>query len=171
MLTDVVKWMVIGVLSEKDISNLPEVMTEDVTSVDITKLSQKMQRFIHLYMTGNYTLVKLSELLDVHPNTLGNWLRRKDVKTVIDDMEKSTHDIVTVQLNALTLKSVARLSTLIDSPIDGVAFQAVRDVLDRGGHRPKQEIKIDKTVVTFEQKLKTLIDDVIEIDDYEVEDD
>jgi hypothetical protein len=86
-------------------------------------------------------------------------------------MEASTHDIVAVQLNALTLKSVAKLSKLIDSPIDGVAFQAVRDVLDRGGHKPKQEIKIDKTVTTYEQKLKNLIDNVIDIEDYEVADD
>lgn len=159
--------MVIGVLELND----KTIREDEISSVSITDLTPKMQRFVHLYMTGNYTLVKLAELLDLHPNTLGNWLRRKDVKTLIADMEASTHDIVAVQLNALTLKSVAKLSKLIDSPIDGVAFQAVRDVLDRGGHKPKQEIKIDKTVTTYEQKLKNLIDNVIDIEDYEVADD
>lgn len=149
---------------------LNNVSTVEVSNADITQLSQKMQRFVHLYMTGNYTLVKLAELLDVHPNTLSNWLKRKDVKSIISDMERTTHDIVAVQLNALTLKSVAKLSQLIDSPIDGVAYQAVRDVLDRAGHKPKQEIKIDKTVTTYEQKLKNLIDNVIDIEEYEVED-
>lgn len=162
--------MVIGMLSlnsgEED-----DIIDDEISSVSITDLTPKMQRFVHLYMTGNYTLVKLGELLDLHPNTLGNWLKRRDVKTLIADMEKSTHDIVTVQLNALTLKSVNKLSKLIDSPIDGVAFQAVRDVLDRGGHKPKQEIKVDKTVTTYEQKLKRLINNVIDIDDYEVYDD
>ncbi len=162
--------MVIGMLSlnsgEED-----DIIDDEISSVSITDLTPKMQRFVHLYMTGNYTLVKLGELLDLHPNTLGNWLKRGDVKTLIADMEKSTHDIVTVQLNALTLKSVNKLSKLIDSPIDGVAFQAVRDVLDRGGHKPKQEIKVDKTVTTYEQKLKRLINNVIDIDDYEVHDD
>lgn len=159
--------MVIGMLELND----KAIREDEISSVSITDLTPKMQRFVHLYMTGNYTLVKLAELLDLHPNTLGNWLRRKDVKTLIADMEASTHDIVAVQLNALTLKSVAKLSKLIDSPIDGVAFQAVRDVLDRGGHKPKQEIKIDKTVTTYEQKLKNLIDNVIDIEDYEVADD
>lgn len=159
--------MVIGVLELSD----KTIREDEISSVSISDLTPKMQRFVHLYMTGNYTLVKLGELLDLHPNTLGNWLRRKDVKTLITDMEASTHDIVAVQLNALTLKSVAKLSKLIDSPIDGVAFQAVRDVLDRGGHKPKQEIKIDKTVTTYEQKLKNLIDNVIDIEDYEVADD
>lgn len=159
--------MVIGMLSLNN-GEEDDIIDDEISSVSITDLTPKMQRFVHLYMTGNYTLVKLGELLDLHPNTLGNWLRRGDVKTLIADMEKSTHDIVTVQLNALTLKSVNKLSKLIDSPIDGVAFQAVRDVLDRGGHKPKQEIKVDKTVTTYEQKLKRLINNVIDIDDYEV---
>ena len=162
--------MVIGVLQMNLEGQLNNVSTVEVSDADITQLSQKMQRFVHLYMTGNYTLVKLAELLDVHPNTLSNWLKRKDVKTIISDMERTTHDIVAVQLNALTLKSVAKLSQLIDSPFDGVAYQAVRDVLDRAGHKPKQEIKIDKTVTTYEQKLKNLIDNVIDIEEYEVED-
>lgn len=152
------------------------LMSEEITDIDVTRhdisaLTPKMQRFIHLYMTGQYTLAKLAELLDVHPNTLGKWLKRRDVREIIEDMEKATHDIVAIQLNALTLKSVAKLSRLIDSPIDGVAYQAVRDVLDRAGHKPKQEIKIDKTVITYEEKLKNLIDNVIEVEAFEVVDD
>ena len=49
----------------------------------------------------------------------------------------------------------------MNSPIDGVALQAVKDVLDRAGHKSKQEIKIDKTVTTIEQKMKELIDSTI----------
>lgn len=42
--------------------------------------------------------------------------------------------------------------------MDAIALQAVRDVLDRGGHKPKNEIKVDKTVTTIEQKMKEIID-------------
>ena len=138
----------------------------------ILSLPPKQQRFIHLYMTGQYTLQKLSQLLEVHPNTLSNWLRRKDVKAIIADMQVDTHQIVGVQLKAMSSKAVGRLQDLMDSPIDGVALQAVKDVLDRGGHKPKQEITVDKRVVTFEEKLSNLIestidDDIIEIEDYE----
>ena len=129
----------------------------------ITDLTPKMQRFIHLYMTGQYTLVKLSELLEVHPNTLGSWLKRKDVKAIIHDMQESTHDIVGVQIKALSTKAVSKLSALMDSPIDGVALQAVNSTLDRAGHKPKQEIKVDKTVTTYEQRLTNLIDNVIDL--------
>lgn len=133
----------------------------------INALTPKQQRFIHLYMTGQYTLQKLSQLLEVHPNTLGNWLKRKDVQSVITDMQTTTHQIVGVQIKAMSSKAISRLGDLLDSPIDGVALQAVKDVLDRGGHKPKQEITVDKRVVTFEEKLTSLMNDtmVVEEDD------
>jgi transposase-like protein len=112
-------------------------------------------------MTGQYTNAKLAQLLEVHPNTLGNWLKRKDVQQVITEMQETTHLMVANQLKNLTLKATDKLGELISSPIDGVALQAVKDVLDRGGHRIKQEIKVEKTVTTYEQKLNNLIDATI----------
>ena len=150
-------------------ANQIEENIEDVSNA-IQALTPKMQRFIHLYMTGQYSLNKLAQLLEVHPNTLGNWLRRSDVKEVIADMQQTTHDIVSMQLKNLTVKSVNKLSSLIDSPIDGVALQAVKDVLDRAGHKSRQEIKVDKTVRTFEEKLYNLIDKTIDAE-YEVVED
>lgn len=148
-------------------SNDLEVIEIEKDESNITLLEPKMQRFIHLYMTGQYTLVKLADLLEVHPATLGRWLKRQDVKALIMEMEQDTHDMVAIQLKALTNKAVSKLSNLVDSPIDGVALNAVKDILDRSGHKPKQEIKVDKTVTTYEQKLQTLINDVIEVE-YEI---
>lgn len=134
---------------------------EQAESNPLSDMPAKMQRFVHLYMTGQYTLVKLAQLLEVHPNTLGNWLRRKDVKNAIADVQESVHDQVTIQLKTLTLKATQKLHDLVDSPIDGVALQAVKDILDRAGHKSKQEIKIDKTVTTIEEKFKQLVDSTI----------
>lgn len=122
-------------------------------------------------MTGQYTLNKLAQLLELHPNTLTAWMKRKDVKDAINELQDSTHQIVSVQLKTLTNKAVARLTELMDSPIDAVALQAVKDVLDRSGHKQKQEIKIDKTVTTIEQKMKELIDSTIVDADFEEVDD
>jgi len=121
-------------------------------------------------MTGQYSLNKLAQLLEVHPNTLGNWLRRSDVKNAIAEMQNITHEVVSNQMKALTVKAMERMRELMDSPIDGVALQAVKDVLDRAGHKPKQEVKKEVTVRTFEQKLNDLIDEVIEADFVEVSD-
>lgn len=148
--------------------NENEIIEEEVAASElILSLTPKMQRFVNMYVTGQYSVNKLAQLLEVHPNTLFNWLRRDDVKEVIETMQKSTTEVVQLQLKALTLKAANKLNSLIDSPIDGVALQAVKDVLDRSGHKPKQEIKVDKTV-TYEQKLTELIDNVIDVDFEEV---
>ena len=133
----------------------------------ITTLTPKQQRFIHMYITGQYPTQKLAQLLEIHPNTVFNWLKNPTISQVILDMQTSTTDVVNTQLKALTLKAVNKLNELINSPIDGVALQAVKDILDRSGHKAKQEIKVEKTV-TFEEKMKSLIDNTIIEAEYEV---
>lgn len=133
------------------------VLPDDESDLILT-LEPKIQRFIHLYVTGQYSLAKLAVLLEVGHNTPVRWMKNPVVRQVIDELQLSTHDVVTVGLKALTMKAVNKLGALMDSPIDGVALQAVKDTLDRAGHKAKQEIKIDKTITTFEQKLSDLID-------------
>lgn len=148
----------------EDIEDLEDDVLKEVDT-SIVNLTPKMQRFIHMYTTGQYTLVQLAELLEVHPNTCSNWLKRKDIKAIITNMQETTHDMVAIQIKALSTKATMKLSALVNSPIDGVALQAVKDILDRSGHKPKQEIKVDKTVTTFEQKLHSLIDDTIVLEE------
>ncbi len=147
-------------LEEKSIIEL----TESNDKLSITVLPPKMQRFVQLYMTGQYTNAKLAQLLEVSPHTISNWMKRKDVQAIIADMQETTHMMVGAQLKALSQKAANKLESLIDSPIDGVALNAVKDVLDRTGHKPKQEIKVDKTVRTFEERLTDLIDRTIDVD-------
>lgn len=149
-------------IQEEKATSQQESNCNDENEMLILSLPSKVQRFIHLYITGQYTLSALSDLLEVHPNTLGNWLRKEEVKKVISEMQETTHDVVNTQLKAMSLKAMNKLNQLLDSPIDGVALQAVKDVLDRGGHKPKTEIKVDKTVTTIEQKLSQLIEQTLE---------
>ncbi len=142
-----------------------ENIIEDYDSLSVANLPPKIQRFIHLYLTGQYSSAKIADLLDVHPNTIYRWLKRDDVREVMDEMQNITHRMVGLQIKSLTVKATERLYDLMDSPIDGVALQAVKDILDRGGHKPEQKIKVDKTVRTFEEKLRDIID--VTIGDYE----
>ena len=145
-------------------------MTESSGVPPITALPPKMQRFVQLWMTGQYTNAKLAQLLEVHPNTITSWMKRKDVQAIITDMQETTHMMVGAQLRSLSQKAANKLESLIDSPIDGVSLNAVKDILDRTGHKPKQEIKVDKTVRTFEERLTDLIDRTIDVE-YTVIDD
>jgi transposase-like protein len=146
-----------------------EEVPEESSSLIALLPNPKMARFVHLYLTGQYSYNKIATLLDVHPNTILSWAKRGDVKNVIAEMQESTHEIVTQQLKSLTIQASDRLRELMNSPIDGVALQAVKDVLDRAGHKTKQEIKIDKTVTTVEQKWKELMDNTLDAE-FEVED-
>jgi len=75
------------------------------------------------------------------------------------------------KLKALRHKAIDTMNELLESDMDNVRFQAAKDILDRGGHRPQQTIKVNKTVTTLEQQLKDLADftiddaDVIDISD------
>jgi len=125
------------------------------------KLEPKQQRFIQLYLTGNFTLAKIAELLEIHPNTATKWMKRADVKEALTEAQAEIHQQVESQLKAMTIKATHKLNELIDSPMDAVALQAVKDVLDRGGHKTKNEIKVDKTVTTIEERMKTLIESTV----------
>lgn len=138
----------------------PTTLNEDSVEVNLdilNELTNQHQRFVHLYLTGAYSVPKLAQLMDVHPNTIYNWLNKSEIQQAISELQNATHLAVATQLKAMTNKAIVRLTNLMDSPIDGVALQAVKDVLDRGGHKPKQELNINKKVITFEQQLDSLI--------------
>ena len=139
-------------------------------STDITVLDTKLQRFVHLYLTGAYTNKELAGLMDVHINTVYSWINREDVQMVITDMQKKEHEAVEMRLKSLRAKALEKMNDLMDSPIDGVAFQACKDVLDRTGHKAKNEVKVEKTVKTIEMQLKDLADNILtDVDFVEVD--
>lgn len=129
--------------------------------LQIFQLDPKQQRFIQLYLTGNFTLTQIAKLLEIHPNTAGKWMKRPEIKSALEEAQAEIHEQVSVQLKSMTLKATQKLNQLIESPQDAIALQAVKDVLDRGGHKTKNEIKVEKTVTTVEQKMKELIDSTI----------
>jgi transposase-like protein len=153
---------------KEEIAEIP-VEEQEGLSLISTLPNPKMARFVHLYLTGQYSYNKIAQLLELHPNTILSWAKRSDVRACIAEMQESTHEMVGTQLKQLTLQATDKLRELMNSPIDGVALQAVKDVLDRAGHKPKNEIKVEKTVTTIEQKMKQLIDATIDAEYEEVE--
>lgn len=150
------------------LSTVNEPDDVDVQDASILALPPKIQRFVHLYCTGQYSHMKLAQLLDVSPNTISAWVKRDDVRDVMMQLQSSIHDVVAMNIKAMSVSATEKLKELIHSPIDGVALQAVKDVLDRTGHKPEQKIKVDKTVTTIEQKLQHLIDSTIIDGEFEV---
>ena len=52
-------------------------------SNEVQLLEPKLQRFVHLYLTGQYNQTQLAQLLEVHKNTINSWLKREDVNIAI----------------------------------------------------------------------------------------
>ena len=130
-------------------------------SNEITLLEPKLQRFVHLYLTGQYNQTQLAQMLEVHKNTVQGWLKREDVNVAIKEYQAMEHEMIDVQIKAMRMKAIEKMNDLMDSPIDGIAFQACKDILDRTGHKAKNEIKVDKTVKTIEMQLNDLANEII----------
>ena len=128
---------------------------------EVQLLEPKLQRFVHLYLTGQYNQTQLAQLLEVHKNTINSWLKREDVNIAIKEYQAMEHEMIDVQIKAMRMKAIEKMNELMDSPIDGIAFQACKDILDRTGHKAKNEIKVDKTVKTIEMQLNDLAENLI----------
>lgn len=138
-------------------------------SNEVQLLEPKLQRFVHLYLTGQYNQTQLAQLLEVHKNTINSWLKREDVNIAIKEYQVMEHEMIDVQIKAMRMKAIEKMNELMDSPIDGIAFQACKDILDRTGHKAKNEIKVDKTVKTIEMQLSDLAENLITDVDFTVE--
>lgn len=137
----------------------------------IDNLTPAKTRMILMYLTGQYSQKKLSQIIGVSENTIRAWLLDPAVQTVIKELQQREFAVVDSKLKALRHKAIDTMNELLESDMDNVRFQAAKDILDRGGHRPQQTIKVNKTVTTLEQQLKDLADftiddaDVIDISD------
>ena len=138
-------------------------------SNEVQLLEPKLQRFVHLYLTGQYNQTQLAQLLEVHKNAINSWLKREDVNIAIKEYQAMEHEMIDVQIKAMRMKAIEKMNELMDSPIDGIAFQACKDILDRTGHKAKNEIKVDKTVKTIEMQLNDLAENLITDVDFTVE--
>jgi predicted DNA-binding protein YlxM (UPF0122 family) len=152
--------------------NLPT--QEDLEDSQIKLLTPRQQRFVHMYLSGQYQIKQIAELLNMSTGGVRNWLKNPQIKSIIEEVQTEEDDIVRQGLKAIRLSALYKMQNLLNSPIDGIAYQAARDILDRTGHKAptKQETKIE--IYTFEQQLKDAIqqidkpDEFIDVEDYEV---
>lgn len=148
-----------GDLSVEDIK-LPEIKEptpEDLVDSKMQLLEPKKQRFVHLYLSGDYSLVAISELLNVHRQTIYRWAANPEIQEIITSVQKQEDELVKQGMKALRLKALYKMSELIDSKVDGIAYQAARDVLDRNGHKAPTKQEVNVEIHTFEQQIKEVI--------------
>lgn len=131
----------------------------------VDKLHPAKIRMILLYLTGQYSNKKIATIVGVSSNTISSWLIDPTVQTVIKEIQSREFAVIEGNLKALQHKAVTTMNELLDSCMDNVRYSAAKDLLDRGGHKPQQSIKVDKTVTTVEQQLASLAEFTIEDDE------
>ena len=134
----------------------------------ISTLPPEKSRFCMLYLTGNYSIPKLAKALNKHESTLRKWLKLPEVKEVINDLQREQEEYNKNQLKALSAEALNVMHELMDSAMDGVRYQAAKDILDRSGYKPTQKTEKKVEVYSIEQSMKDIIDKTIEAEYYEV---
>ena len=147
---------------ESIFSGLPEEI--------MLKLTPAQMQLVNLYLTGNYSQQRIATILGISPNTVRSWLLDENIQSVIKELQSRELALIQSNLNVLRYKAINTMEDLLDSNMDNVRFQAAKDILDRGGLKAQQSIKVDKTVTNLEQQLADLAEytiseeDVIDID-------
>lgn len=144
-----------------------EVTMEDMEESRIRVLNPKQQRFVHMYLSGQYNIPQIAQLMKVSVGGIRKWLNTPHIKQIINEFQDEEDEIVRQSLKALRLKAMYKMSDLMESKIDGIAYQAARDVLDRTGHKAptKNETKVE--IFTYEQQLKEVMKDVIDVNEFQ----
>jgi transposase-like protein len=138
----------------------------------IEQLTPKQRRFVNMYLTGQYNKAQLAQLLDVDANTIYSWMRNGVVKEVVRAQQEELQETSKNEIKSLASSAIQTMRELLSSPIDGIRFQAAKDVLDRNNLKGENKVIVNKTVTTIEQKLSSLIDDTMgDIIDIELEGD
>ena len=129
---------------------------EDNIFYGLKPLQPAKSRMVLLYCTGQYTNKKIAELIGVSSNTITAWLMQPEVMEIIEEIQKREFGIIESSLKAIRNRAVNTMTELMDSPMDGVRYQASKDILDRTGHKPTTKVQVDKTVTTIEEQLKSI---------------
>ena len=156
---------------EQEIETMLALVEEDKSSyIDLLLDKQpKIGRAVQLFLAGGHTRAEIGNMLGVQAATVSKWLNNPDVKLYMKEFQAEEAKIIKARMHASSASALDKMVKLLDSPIDGVALQAAKDLLDRAGHKPKQEVKKEVTVKTFEQQLGELVgDEFIDVEYEEV---
>lgn len=145
---------------------LNRVDEEDKDYLDLLLTKKpKKARAVQLMLTGGHKTSEIASLLGVKRQTINRWLAEDEVKQYMKLYQKDEAMIIQAKIKAATTAAMEKMVDLMDSPIDGIALQAAKDILDRSGHKAKQEVKKEVVVRTFEQKMNELLgDEIIDVD-------
>lgn len=154
-------------------SSPPETILSVLPAELMSRITPAKTRMILLWLTGQYSQRKIANIIGCSEATIKAWLVDPAVQLIIKEIQQREFALIESNLKAMSYKAIDTMNELLDSDMDNVRFSAAKDILDRGGHKPHQNIKVDKTVTNIEQQLSQLADFTInedEIIDIDIDD-
>lgn len=113
-------------------------------------LNAKQRKCIDLLVTGRYTQVQIARELKITPQTICNWKKDPDFSQELQACLKSC-------IQTLAPKAVKTLESLLNSESDNVRFSAARDILDRTGFKPGENISVTSNLEAEQSKLDKIL--------------
>ena len=103
-----------------------------------------------MLVCGSYTQAQIARELKISEQTICNWKKDEEFSS-----ECSKH--LRISLKTLVPKAVKTMEDLLESESDNVRFSAAKDILDRTGFKPSDNINVNGTIVAEQSKLDDLI--------------
>ena len=116
---------------------------ENVQKCSVRKISTKQQKAIELLIYEGLSKAEIAHRLNIAPQTLSRWLNPGKTPEFTEAFEKELAAADRMRKNnyrIIAQKAQDKLVKLMDSKNKHVAFQACKDLLDRAGDKPVDDI-------------------------------
>ena len=120
-------------------------------------LSKNQIKCLELMVLGTYTQREISKEIKVSEQTICSWKKN-------DEFMEEYNRLVRGCIQSLASRALRTMIELLDATSESVRYNAAKDILDRAGFKPEENLTIKNTATDpFEglstEELKKLIDD------------
>lgn len=97
-------------------------------------LNEKQEKCIKLMLTTNKTQKQIAKEIDVAERTICEWKKDIEFKEELQNQMKEN-------FGSLAIQAQKELRNLLKSKNEYIKIQAIKDVLDRAGYKPTEQIE------------------------------
>lgn len=99
-------------------------------------LKAKQKKCIELLVEGKMTQREIAQAINITEKTISVW---KSDPEFSSSLENATR----LSIRSLASKAKNTMASLLNSDSDNVRFQAAKDILDRAGFKPREEVEVN----------------------------
>ena len=113
-------------------------------------LKPKQKKCIEMLVCGSYTQAQIARELKISEQTICNWKKDEEFAAKLSKQLR-------VCVQTLAPKAVRTMENLLQSESDNVRFSAAKDILDRTGFKPSDNINVNGTIAAEQSKLDDIL--------------